>query len=323
MALTVGDIAIVGFSSTADTTVTPNTKFLSFVLLADVPAGEVVKFTDNGWNGTAFRTGEGIVSWTAPASGLQAGQVVTLQIPTAAGTVAATQGSASLSGGFNLSGSGDQILVYQGSDATPAFLYALNNSGSAVWQATASSTNTSALPAGLGTASMALNQVNNYAYGGPLSGTKADLLATLGTQANWNSSASAPASLTVPAAFTVGSAGASLDYTGSINETAAFDDFRASGTRVVILRARPGAKVWSAGHDVSELPGRGRDPIEARIDPLQADAIAQVQVPRGRVGLGYLAGIDGGRIQHAGVVPAVIHGGIVDLAPLPCRAVQQ
>lgn len=43
--------------------------------------------------------------------------------------------------------------------------------------------------------------------------------------------------------------------------TAAFDDFRASGIRVVILRARPGAKVWSAGHDVSELPGRGRDPL--------------------------------------------------------------
>jgi methylmalonyl-CoA decarboxylase len=31
--------------------------------------------------------------------------------------------------------------------------------------------------------------------------------------------------------------------------------------RVVILRARPGAKVFSAGHDVAELPLDGRDPL--------------------------------------------------------------
>ena len=31
--------------------------------------------------------------------------------------------------------------------------------------------------------------------------------------------------------------------------------------RVVVLRARPSAKVWSAGHDVDELPEGGRDPL--------------------------------------------------------------
>jgi methylmalonyl-CoA decarboxylase len=31
--------------------------------------------------------------------------------------------------------------------------------------------------------------------------------------------------------------------------------------RAVILRALPGAKVWSAGHDVNELPTDGRDPL--------------------------------------------------------------
>jgi methylmalonyl-CoA decarboxylase len=31
--------------------------------------------------------------------------------------------------------------------------------------------------------------------------------------------------------------------------------------RVAILRASPGAKVWSAGHDVSELPAGRRDPL--------------------------------------------------------------
>ena len=40
----------------------------------------------------------------------------------------------------------------------------------------------------------------------------------------------------------------------------ALDEMRAAGVRSVILRARPGAAVWSAGHDVSELPTHGRDP---------------------------------------------------------------
>jgi methylmalonyl-CoA decarboxylase len=41
----------------------------------------------------------------------------------------------------------------------------------------------------------------------------------------------------------------------------ALDEFEASGVRVVILRAQPGVKVWSAGYDVNELPHPGRDPL--------------------------------------------------------------
>lgn len=37
--------------------------------------------------------------------------------------------------------------------------------------------------------------------------------------------------------------------------------FNERGARVIVLRAPPGARVWSAGHDVSELPDRGRDPL--------------------------------------------------------------
>jgi methylmalonyl-CoA decarboxylase len=39
------------------------------------------------------------------------------------------------------------------------------------------------------------------------------------------------------------------------------EQFSKKKVRVVILRARPGAKVWSAGHDVGELPQGGRDPL--------------------------------------------------------------
>lgn len=40
------------------------------------------------------------------------------------------------------------------------------------------------------------------------------------------------------------------------------------GVRVIVLRARKGAKVWSAGHDVRELPTNGRDPLTYN-DPLR------------------------------------------------------
>ena len=43
--------------------------------------------------------------------------------------------------------------------------------------------------------------------------------------------------------------------------TTALEAFREQKVRVVVLRAPPGAKVWSAGHDVSEIPDRGRDPL--------------------------------------------------------------
>jgi methylmalonyl-CoA decarboxylase len=49
---------------------------------------------------------------------------------------------------------------------------------------------------------------------------------------------------------------------------AALSDFKKRCIRVAILRAQPGAMVWSAGHDVTELPESGRDPLEWE-DPLR------------------------------------------------------
>jgi methylmalonyl-CoA decarboxylase len=42
---------------------------------------------------------------------------------------------------------------------------------------------------------------------------------------------------------------------------AALQSFRETKLRVVIVRAREGAKVFSAGHDISELPEARRDPL--------------------------------------------------------------
>lgn len=41
----------------------------------------------------------------------------------------------------------------------------------------------------------------------------------------------------------------------------ALREFAGTDIRVVILRAMPGVKVWSAGHDVGELPEGRRDPL--------------------------------------------------------------
>ncbi len=43
--------------------------------------------------------------------------------------------------------------------------------------------------------------------------------------------------------------------------SAALAEFHERKVRVVVLRAQPRAKVWSAGHDVGELPTDGRDPL--------------------------------------------------------------
>ncbi len=50
--------------------------------------------------------------------------------------------------------------------------------------------------------------------------------------------------------------------------TAALDSMKAQNLRVVILRAMPGAKVFSAGHEITELPTNGRDPLTYN-DPLR------------------------------------------------------
>jgi len=42
---------------------------------------------------------------------------------------------------------------------------------------------------------------------------------------------------------------------------AALVEFESRKLRVAILRAQPGARVWSAGHDVDELPEARRDPL--------------------------------------------------------------
>ena len=49
---------------------------------------------------------------------------------------------------------------------------------------------------------------------------------------------------------------------------AALDSLRAQNARTVVIRAAPGVSVWSAGHDIDELPHGRRDPL-GYDDPLE------------------------------------------------------
>lgn len=166
--LTVGDLALIGFS--ADTA----GKSFSFVLLQAVEAGTTISFTDNGWLAAGgFRTGEGVVTYTAPAGGAAAGTVVTIT---------------GLTGSLNPSTSGDQIIAFQGALIGPATpLFALDFAdGNTTYAGDATNSNTSAIPTGLATGSTALAfGTDNGAYSGATTGTKAEILSAIANSANW------------------------------------------------------------------------------------------------------------------------------------------
>jgi methylmalonyl-CoA decarboxylase len=72
---------------------------------------------------------------------------------------------------------------------------------------------------------------------------------------------------------------------------------RAAEARCVILRAEPGVKVWSAGHDVSELPESHRDPL-GWSDPLRVVIRAIEEYPAPIIAL-IEGGVWGGACEMA------------------------
>ncbi len=199
--LSPGDIAIIGFNF-------DNPDQFAFVLLTDITAGTEIHFTDDGWLASGgFRTGEGEDIWTASAD-MSAGTVVTVT-----------------ASGMALSSSGDQIIAFQGTLASPTLIYALNSDGTG-WQTDATSSNTSALPAGLtdGYTAIALSEIDNAQYdiANGSAGTKDALLNLIGSTANWSGSNSVRQSLSFPS-FTV-TASTATDLTIS-----------AAGTRYAVI----------------------------------------------------------------------------------------
>jgi len=176
--LVAGDIAITGFNA-------DNPDQFTFVLLTDILNTTEIKFTDNGWFAVGgFRNNEGTVTWLADTD-YTCGTEIIIE-DTGLNTYSATFGSASeTDAGFSLSASGDQILAYQGADATPTFIYAINFD-SAGWS-DAINANTSALPTGLtdGTTAVNLGEADNAIYNCTFNNNESLILAGISNTVYW------------------------------------------------------------------------------------------------------------------------------------------
>ena len=159
--LSPGDLAIVQYNSST-------TNSFTFVFARDIEAGTVVNFTDNGWLAAGgFRPGEGTVTYTAPTA-ITAGTVVTLT-------------------GLDLDAAGDQIIAYQGTQASPTILYLVDLAdGNNTVAGNATNANTTALPPGL---TLGQNAVavgfDNAIYAGPIDGSPPQLFPLISNSANW------------------------------------------------------------------------------------------------------------------------------------------
>ena len=170
--LSPGDLAILQYNSSSTTT-----DSFTFVFARDIEAGTVVNFTDNGWLAAGgFRPGEGTVTYTAPTA-ITAGTVVTLT-------------------GLNLDDAGDQIIAYQGTQASPTILYLVDLAdGNNTVAGDATNDNTTALPPGftLGQNAVAVG-FDSAIYAGPIDGSPPQLFPLISNSANWIASDALPPS---------------------------------------------------------------------------------------------------------------------------------
>ena len=162
--LSPGDLAITGINM-------DNPDEISIVFLTEIATGTTFNITDRGWKADAsWRAGEAIQTWVANDS-YTTGTEIIIALPD-----------------LLLSASGDQVIIYQNSSD---MVCAINVEGAAVWQADATSSNTSALPQGLinGTHCLAITETDNMMYDRSLiSGGKAELLLAINDHTNWSGS---------------------------------------------------------------------------------------------------------------------------------------
>lgn len=245
--LSAGDLVVISLQ--ADT---PDA--FRFVPLVDLESGTVIKFTENAWDGTALRTNEATITFTADAA-ITKGTNISFE----AGT---SDTRFSISGSLGLSTSGDQMIVYQGDAATPTFIFAVQTN-STQWQAApVTDTNQSALPTGLtdGVNAVAVgagpgneDEFDNSYYAGSTSGTKTEILGFVATASNWNGSNSIGTAVTSD--FTINdTAQPGITITAPVNGT----EFNPETTEVpVTLNILNFTLSGDAGGGVSDNSGDG------------------------------------------------------------------
>jgi uncharacterized protein len=193
--LATGSIGFVGFNS-------DGTDNLAFVALAPIPSGEVIFFSDEEWNGTAWASDtESQFSWTASSS-IAAGTIVTLNnvlniysgSPAPSSNFGTILGITDANNLANIANADDAVFAYQGGNAfTPStFLAMIANEDSVGGGWTLTGTG---LSQAAGTAIVFTTDEDAMAYIGPRSGEATfsaylPELANLG--ANWTTVGSSP-----------------------------------------------------------------------------------------------------------------------------------
>lgn len=172
----------------------------------DLGAGTEIYFTDKGWDGNIpgwrTTTGEGVLRYTVPSGGLTAGSIIRYDdavIGVSADWAmysmdpAGNLGTASGSSVFDLSGSGDTILVFQGSGASPTFLSGIGAAITNAWISSGTPTsNNSWVPSGISQAAytvVSLGNQDNYQFtcSSSLGIYATNLLQQNATPGNWTS----------------------------------------------------------------------------------------------------------------------------------------
>ena len=176
-ALAPGAIAFVGFNADGNDD-------LAFVALVPLAATDTIHITDKAWNGLelgkggAFGSGEGVITWSAPATGVAAGTVVSLNNLVNTNR-SASVGTLTASGSFNLGGDGETVYAYQGTPTTPTGFLAVI------------ATQTTDPTAGTGLDASHIVYLTNHADVAAYTGSRCDqpsfaaYLAAIATPSNW------------------------------------------------------------------------------------------------------------------------------------------
>ncbi len=263
--LAAGDLALVGMNSAA-----PDR--FAVVLLKDINTGTVINFTDNGFTGTntTGRTGEGFLTYTAPAA-QTAGTVLTW---TNGMTIAGTGWSSNNPTNFAFNGGGDQLFAFQGSTANWAsqtgitLLYGINY-GIALSSTSGASNslqpNTTILPATSFLNLPTATNANGYFANGStavttvtVSGSPASLLALFVDATKWVGTTAVAA--TFPTfSITVNTATPTITATGTLTDVSTtYGSPSATPTNFTLSGANMNAGILvtpPAGYEVSQTAG--------------------------------------------------------------------
>ena len=181
-----GDIAFTRYKSDDD----DGFSILTFV---NIPANSVFYFTDNAYTTASgpLATNESTMTWTTPNSIIPAGTAIDFNIVTS-NTVITPAGNGTVTGNINgLSTSGDQILMYKGTNSTTPtlFIAGINWGNAGAWLTSGTPTsNQSFIPADLTDQVNAISftsELDNGYYNNTQSGSIASLKALINNGANW------------------------------------------------------------------------------------------------------------------------------------------